>query len=162
MICLYSLLFWNLTAYSWCRSTLQTYVFLGDINQFGQSIYHFIESPWLIDFKNTKIIWNFDVTSCHIAQRSINWYQYFLGVLQHTNNVTLEEPFSPKYFLTFWFINPSVIFFLHIVRCIIYLWHKAPEQILTTSHLRYSAATKPHIICCPYRPGILQAWMWPV
>ena len=73
MICLYSLLFWNLTAYSWYRSTLQTYVFLGDINQFGQSIYHFIESPRLIDFKNTKIIWNFDVASCHIAQRSINW-----------------------------------------------------------------------------------------
>ena len=162
MICLYSLLFWNLTAYSWYRSTLQTYVFLEDINQFGQSIYHFIESPRLIDFKNTKIIWNFDVASCHIAQRSINWLPVLSRSIAAYEQRHIRRTIQPEVFPNLLVHQSSVIFFLQIVRCLIYLWHKALEQILTTSHLRYSAATKPHIICSPYRPGILQAWMWPV
>ena len=32
---------------------------------------------------NTSLIWFFDITSCHVTRRYVNWY--YLEVLQHKN-----------------------------------------------------------------------------
>ena len=63
---------------------------------------------------------------CHVALKVTSIW-YFLWVLQHGNNVTLEKQFSSKYFPTHRFSN-SCIFLLYTVPCLFYLWRNVPEK----------------------------------
>ena len=45
------------------------------------------------------LIYIFDVTTRHVAQRNFTWY--FLGVLQHENKVTREKQYEILYYIDY-------------------------------------------------------------